>query len=351
MKNELIMDGRVSPDVLFEKRKQVVVLHKKGLKLKEISESTGLCWNAVRKAIDLYDAGGVKNLHPARRGRPVGKSRTLTPEQEKQIQKDICDKRPEQLKMDFALWTREAVLVYIREHFQVDMPVRTVGEYLKRWGFTPQKPIKVAYEQKPEAVKEWLNTTYPAIAKRAREEDAEIHWADETAVVNTDVRGRSYAPKGRTPTTCSVWGSRQRFSMISSVNNRGKCHWMVINDAFNADRLIEFMESLVKDVPRKVFLVMDNLKVHHCKPVQKWLEEHKGQIEVFYLPSYSPELNPDERLNADLKRAITTSVPKRTRQGLLKKTQEHMAMVKSTPDRVKSYFKDKHVAYAAAESM
>lgn len=135
--------------------------------------------------------------------------------------------------------------------------------------------------------------------------------------------------------------------MISSVNNQGKCYWMVIDGVFNADRLIEFMESLIKDVPRKVFLVMDNLKAHHCKPVMTWLEEHKDRIEVFCLPSCSPELNPDERLNADLKHAITTSVPKRTRQGLRKKTEEHMTMVASTPERVKSYFKDKHVRYAA----
>lgn len=350
MKNEIKMDGRVSPEMLLEKRKQVVNFRKKGMKLKDISEATGLCWKAVRNAIDLYEQHGVKGLKPGRRGRPAGKGRRLTTEQEKQIQKDICDKRPEQLKMEFALWTREAVLVYIREHFGIEMPVRTVGEYLKRWGYTPQKPIKVAYEQKPEAVKQWLDQTYPEIAKRAKEEDAEIHWADETAVMNTDVRGRSYAPKGQTPTTRTVWGSRQRFSMISSVNNQGKCYWMIINDAFNADRLIEFMESIVKDVKRKVFLVMDNLKVHHCKPVKEWLDTHKDQIEVFYLPSYSPELNPDERLNADLKHAITTSVPRRTREGLLAKTKEHMDMVKATPERVKTYFKDRHVRYAA-ESM
>ena len=347
MKNELKMDGRKSRQGLHEMRKQVVCLHKKGIKLKEISEITGLCWEAVRNAIDLYEKGGAKALKPNTAGRPKGSSRTLSPDQEAQVQKAICDKRPEQLKMDFALWTREAVLVYIREHFGIDMPVRTVGEYLKRWGFTPQKPIKVAYEQKPEAVKKWLDEEYPTISARAKAENAEIHWADETAVVNTDVRGRSYSPRGITPTTRSVWGARQRFSMISSVNNQGKCHWMIIDGVFNADRLIEFMESLAREVPRKVFLVMDNLKVHHCKPVKEWLRDNGKRIEVFYLPSYSPELNPDERLNADLKHAITTSVPRRTRQGLLEKTTEHMNMVKSSPERVKTYFKDKHVAYAA----
>ncbi len=347
MKEQLKMDGRVSPEALYERRKLIVNLHRNGMKVMAIVKAVGMSWNAVRKTIDLYEAEGMKALRPKKRGRPTGTARTLTPEQEKQIQKDIRDKRPEQMKMDFALWTREAVLVYIREHFGIVMPVRTVGEYLRRWGFTPQKPIKVAYEQKPEAVKKWLEEEYPAISARAKAEKAEIHWADETAVMNTDVRGRSYSPRGVTPTTRSVWGSRQKFSMISSVNNQGKCYWMIIDDVFNADRLIEFMESIVKDVPRKVFLVMDNLKVHHSKPVQKWLEAHKKEIEVFYLPSYSPELNPDERLNADLKHAITTSVPRRTRQGLLKKTQEHMAMVKSSPERVKTYFKDEHVAYAA----
>ena len=341
------MDGRVSPEALYERRKLIVNLYRNGMKVMAITKVVGMSWNAVRKTIDLYEAEGMKALKPKKRGRPTGTARTLTPEQEKQVQRDIRDKRPEQMKMDFALWTREAVLVYIREHFGIKMPVRTVGEYLKRWGFTPQKPIKVAYEQKPEAVKKWLDEEYPAISARAKAEKAEIHWADETAVMNTDVRGRSYSPRGVTPTTCSVWGARQKFSMISSVNNQGKCYWMIINDVFNADRLIEFMESIVKDVPRKVFLIMDNLKVHHSKPVQKWLEEHQEKIEVFYLPSYSPELNPDERLNADLKHAITTSVPRRTRQGLMKKTQEHMAMVKSSPERVKIYFKDKHVAYAA----
>lgn len=163
----------------------------------------------------------------------------------------------------------------------------------------------------------------------------------------SDKDGRSEVACGTTPTTRAVWGSRQRFSMISSVNNKGKCHWMIIDGVFNADRLIEFMGSLVKDVPRKVFLVMDNLKVHHCKPVKEWLEKNAARIEVFYLPSYSPELNPDERLNADLKRAITTRVPRRTKDGLLKKTTDHMDMVKASPERVKSYFQDKHVAYAA----
>jgi len=313
----------------------------------EVAETKGVCWRTVRSAIDRYEASGIAGLKPRKRGRSSESQRTLSPDREKQIQKDICEKRPEQLRMDFALWTREAVTKYIKEHFGIELSVRTVGDYLKRWGYTPQKPTRLAYEQKPEAVKAWLDETYPEIAKRAKAENAEIHWADETAVMNADVRGRSCSPRGRTPATRAVWGARQRFSMISSVNNRGKCFWMIIDGAFDAAKLIEFMQGIVKDVSRKVFLVMDNLKFHHSKPVQEWLRGHQEEMEVFCLPSYSPELNPDEHLNTDLKHAIATSVPRRTRQGLLEKTKQHMDMVKSTPGRVKTYFEDRHVNYAA----
>ena len=135
--------------------------------------------------------------------------------------------------------------------------------------------------------------------------------------------------------------------MIASVTNQGKARWMIIDGAFNHEKLIEFFEALVKDAGRKVFLILDNLSVHHCKPVKAWLADHHDQMEVFYLPSYSPELNPEERLNADLKHVIGRKVPMRTKAKLLTAAQDHMTMVANEPERVKSYFKDPRVKYAA----
>ncbi len=341
------IDARKAPEGLYERRKQVVRLSKKGYGPMAIAELTGLSWGAVNTALKAYGAGGFDALRPKARGRKTGMKRLLSAGQEAEARKLICDKRPEQMKMPFALWTREAVRQMIRERFGVELAVRSVGEYLGRWGFTPQKPLKRAYEQQPGAVREWLDTEYPLIAKRAREEGGEIHWADETAVANTDVRGRSYSPRGKTPETRAVWGRRESFSTISSVTNQGKCRWMMIDGAFNADRLIEFMGSLLEDTESKVFLILDNLRVHHSKPVKTWLGERSDRIEVFYLPSYSPELNPDERLNADLKHAITTQVPARTRARLKRKTTDHMKLIESSPDRVIAYFGDPKVSYAA----
>jgi transposase len=336
----------LSNSALHERRKQVIRLWKAGHKVMKIVELSGLTWPTVRKVIDRYEAEGAVSLKPKERGRASGDGRSLSAEQEANIRQLICDKRPEQLKMEFALWTRGAVQQLIGRECGIELKIRAVGNYLKRWGFSPQKPIRRAYEQKPEAVKAWLDEVYPAIEARARAEGGEIQWGDETAVINTDVRGRSYAPKGATPVTYAP-GSRQKLSMISTVTNQGKARWMIIEENFGADRLIEFLEALIKDADSKIFLILDNLRVHHSKLVKAWLETRKEQIEIFYLPSYSPELNPDERLNADLKHAIGSTVPVRTKAKLKAATESHMIKLAANPDRVKAFFSDPRCRYAA----
>ena len=333
---------------LHERRKQVVRLHRKGHGVMRIVELTGLSYPTVRKAIDLYEAVGVAAIRPAPRGREPGNGRSLGAVQEQAIRQIICDKRPEQLKMDFALWNRAAVMQLIERECGIKLHVRSVGKYLARWGFTPQKPIRRAYEQRPEAVQAWLDEQYPEIEKRAKAEGAEIHWGDETALVNTDVRGRSYAPAGKTPVAFVVGRIRQKLSMIATVTNKGQARWMIIDEAFNSDRLIEFLAALIKDAGRKVFLILDNLRVHHSKPVKAWAAARQDKIELFYLHSYSPELNPEERLNGDLKHAIGAKVPARTKAKLKSAAIDHMTKLEQDPERVMTYFQDPFVKYAAA---
>ena len=332
---------------LHERRKQVVRLHKKGIKVMQIVAMTGLSYPTVRAAIDRFESGGWTNVRPTRRGRIKGDGRVLSAAQEEAIQRMIIDKRPEQLKMDFSLWSRAAVAQLIEQEFGIKLQVRSIGKYLTRWGFTPQKPIKRAYEQSPAAVQAWLQGEYPGIEQRARAEGGEIHWGDETALVNTDVRGRSYAPAGKTPVALAVGGTRQKLSMIATVTNQGKTRWMIIDEAFDAQKLIEFLQALIKDAGKKVFLILDNLRVHHSKLVKAWVNERKDKIELFYLPSYSPELNPEERLNADLKQEMGKRVPVRTKAKLRDAANEHMMKLEQNPERVMSYFQDSRVRYAA----
>lgn len=343
---EMIDTRTLSPQAQFEIRKQVIRLRRHGFLNKDVAAGVGISAGRASKIWQSYVKGGSKAIKLGMRGRRVGEQRTLSPDQEAGIRKSIIDKIPEQLKFPFALWTRDAVRQLVKVRFGIEMPIRTVGEYLKRWGFTPQKPIKRAYEQSEPAVKKWLDTEYPAIAARAKKEKSEINWGDETGIQTGANRVRGYAPKGEKPVVRLV-AKRSHISMISAITNEGKVRFMMYRDAMNAARLITFMGRLIKDVVRKVFLILDNLPVHHSKKVRRWLEDHRDQIEVFYLPSYAPEFNPDEYLNGDLKMKVHSGQPVRNKDDLEKKTRSFMRTILRRPHHVKNYFKHPKVAYAA----
>ncbi len=250
-----------------------------------------------------------------RTGLPKGSGRQLSAEQERQVQWLILDRTPDQLKLAYALWTRQAVSELIEAVYGVRLTVRNMGKYLKRWGFTPQRPLKKAYEQSPEAVAKWVNEEYPKIAAQAKQEGAEIQWGDETGLRCDDVRGRGYAPKGKTPVVLAN-AHRSKLSVISTVTKKGQMRWKVFAGALNATILIDFMKRLVHGRSKRVYLILDNLRVHHSKAVKKSLKENADKIAVFYLASYSPELNPNELLNADLKQRVTKAAPARNKIAL-----------------------------------
>lgn len=333
-------------DARHERRVQVIRLREAGRTYDEIARQTGLSRTGVFDICQRYAKDGVEALRDAIGGYKWGEGRRLSMAQEQEIQRLICSKTPDQLKMAHALWTRRAVTELIVQRFAIRLPIRTMGLYLSRWGFTPQKPIRRAYEQSPAAVRKWLEHDYPVIAARAKFEGAEIHWGDETGLRSDDVRGRSYAPKGKTPVV-RVNSKREGLSVISSVTNKGLMRWKMFAGAINAGILIDFMGRLIQGAPRKIFLILDNLKVHHCQPVKKWLAAHDAQIETFYLPSYSPELNPDEMANADIKQAVTTKAPARTKLQLIKATTRHLRSIQKRPERVRRYFEHEPVRYAA----
>ena len=341
------IDGRThSPETQYEIRKQIVRLRKQGFLSKDVAEIVGVSVGRASKIWQSYKKGGSKVIKLGRRGRRTGEKRTFTTEQERQVKRAMIDKTPDQMKLPFALWTRDAVKLLIKQRFGIKMPIRTVGEYLKRWGFTPQKPVKRAYEQNSEVVKKWLETDYPLIASRAKKEEAEIHWGDETGIQTGANRVRGFAPKGETPVIRLV-AKKSHVSMISAINNQGKVRFMMYRDAMNSELLIKFMARLTKDAGRKVFLILDNLRVHHSKKVTKWLGKHKEQIAAFYLPSYSPELNPDEYLNGNLKNKVHSGTPIRNREDLEKKARSFMRTLVKRPAHVRSYFRHPKVAYAA----
>ena len=340
-------DARKLPaEVQEEKRKQAIRLHKKGLRYKDIAELVGVHFETIGKWVRIYKAEGIKGVALKVRGRKAGSGRALTADQEKEIQSFITDTTPDQLKLPYALWTRKAVREIIEEKLGIKLAVRTVGDYLSQWGFTPQKPLKRAYEQNPDKVKKWLDEEYPKIKAKAKQENAEIYWGDETGLRSDTQHGRSYAPKGKTP-AIRLSAKRTSSNMISAISNQGKVRFQIYDGTMNADRLIGFLKRLTKDAKRKVILILDNLRVHHAKVVKAWLAKHKDKIEVYYLPAYSPELNPDEYLNCDLKAGVHSRSPARNNKQLKKRIVSHMRMLQKKPARVMKYFNHQKINYAA----
>jgi transposase len=337
---------KLRTEVHQHNRNQAIRLFQAGKARREIAEIVGVHYGVVCRWIRAWRTEGKKGLEIKKRGRDTGQQRVLSPGQEKELKKLLCEKNPRQMKLPFALWNRKAIQSVIYKLWRVRIAIRTIGDYMRRWGFTPQKPIKKAYEQSSKAVQEWLDHTYPDIQKIAKKENAEIYWGDETGVRNDCQHSRGYAPRGQTPVV-EINAKRFAVNMVSAINNQGLLRFMIYESNMNARVLIKFMRRLIKDAGRKVFLILDNLKVHHAKIVKAWLERHQDKIEVFYLPSYSPELNPDEYLNCDLKTGIRSSSPARNQKELKGKILSHMRMLQKRADRIQKYFKHPSIKYAA----
>ena len=327
-------------------RKQAIKLIKSGRKKGEVAEIIGVRPTTITAWWKDYQHAGVKGLESKKKGAKSEDRKLLSLDQEQAIQKKIIDKMPDQLKLDFALWTRKAVKELVEREFGIVLGLTTMGDYLRKWGFTPQKPKKMAYEQCPAKVQKWLDEEYPVIKEQAKQEEAEIYWGDETGVKNQCNHGRSYAPKGKTPVKKSM-SKRFSVNMVSAITNQGKVQFMIYSENMNADRFIEFMQQLIKSSSRKVYLILDNLRVHHSKIVKQWVEENKDKIALFFLPSYSPERNPDEYLNCDLKQGLSAKKSPKDKDILQQNVQNHMNMLQTSPDRVKKYFKHKSIEYAA----
>ena len=316
-----------------------------GLSQAEAARVFGVSRQSVHSWLRRHRQGGLAALKSGKRGRPPAPR--LSPREEAKVVRMIAGRCPDQLKLPFALWTREAAGRLLAERFGVEVSVWTVGRWLRRWGFTPQKPLRRAYEQDAEAVARWLKEEYPAIRRQAKREKAQIHWGDEMGLRSDHQAGRSYGLKGRTP---SVPGTGRRFGchMLSTLTNRGRLSFMVFRGRFSGRVFIGFLRRLIRQSKGKVFLIVDRHPVHRSKALKQWLGKHARRIQLFYLPAYSPELNPDEYLNQDVKaNALGRRRPANLTE-MMGGVRAYLRSAQRRPRAVRSYFREPHVQYAAA---
>jgi transposase len=317
-----------------------------GLTEVQVADLLGVSRETVCRWWSAYADRGIDALPQQRSGRPLGSGRFLSSSQAGHIQFLLDQHNPEDLGIASPLWSRPAIRDLIRREFNIDLAVRTVGQYLKRWGYTAKVPRRHARDQDPEEVREWLEETYPAIEVRAAEEGAEIYWCDETGVAADEHPARGYSPEGQ-PAVMEVPPTHIRMNQISAISNEGKVRFMTYAKAMNAALFIVFLGRLLRSTSGKIFLILDHLKAHETKEVEDWVAAHRERLELFWLPTRAPELNADEYLNHDLKQCVNAECLPNDKGEVRSRIQRFMHKLLHLPEHVRNYFKHPCIQYAA----
>lgn len=338
------IDGRkLKHDVLTELRKRAVARVQSGESPEDVVRTMGFCRACIYNWLAMYRAAGWDALDARKRG---GRPRLLTGAMIAWVYQVVVGGDPRQYKFPFALWTRKAIGTLIYRRYRIRLSANSVGRLLAQVGITPQKPLWRAYQQDPERVQKWLQEEYPAIAQEARKMGAEIWFGDESGVRSDYHAGTTWAPKGQTPVVRTT-GARHRLNLISAVNRRGKIRFMIEAGGFNSGVICRFLERLMVGSRRPVFLILDGHPMHKSKQVAAKVQSFEGRLRLYFLPPYSPELNPDEGVWREVKSHHLGRSGVFSFADMKSKVLGALRHLASRPDKVRALFHSNTTLYAA----
>jgi transposase len=342
------MDNRnLSPrelGILRTKAVKAVVVH--GLTQKKACEIFEFSPSSMCKYIKEYNNKKEKSFEYKKRGVKSGTRCKMSAVEIEELVSEILSKTPDELGMNYTLWNSRVVHEYIESKYSVKYHRRSIRKLMCRLGFSAQKPIKLAYQRNQKAIEEWLVDIYPKIKIRAMTEGARIYWGDEMGIQSTDNRGRTYGLIGNKPTIRKT-GSRFKCNILAAISPQGFMNWMVFEDSFTSTKFIAFLGRLMRQTQQKIFLIVDNHSVHRSKRVKVYAKKHKDRLELFYLPPYCPDMNPQELVNQDVKANSNNFRSLKRIEDLMINVRYYLTKIQFNKFKVMKFFTKKEVAYAA----
>lgn len=336
-------DGRkLKHDVLEALRIRAVRRVENGESPEVVIKAIGMSRQCIYKWIAAYREGGMDAL---RAKKLFGRPPTLNGKQMRWIYRTVVEKNPAQLKFPYALWTREMVRELIDRKYGIILSAVSVGRLLKKLGLSCQKPLMRAFQQDAVLVSRWISEDFPKIKRLAKRERAEIFFEDEAGIRSDFHSGRTWGIRGETP-IIKTTGARFGLNMLSAISAKGGMRFMIYRGKMNADVFCDFLDRLLYNARNKIFLVLDGHPVHRSVRVKKFVEATNGKLRIFYLPSYSPELNPDELVWNNIKSKIGRATIKGPAD-LRKKVHGHLRSLQNRPSTIRGFFQEPNVRYAA----
>ena len=338
-------DGRkLSPKTLEEIRIRAVQRVQEGESPETVIKALGFSRACIYNWLARYRAGG---WHALKTGSRSGRPKKLGGKQIAWIYKTVVDKDPLQMKFNFALWTRSMVGILIKRKYGINFSESSVGRLLRQLGLSCQKPLYRAYQKNPEIVKQWKEEVFPEIKKKAKKVGATIYFQDESGIRSDFHSGKTWAVKGQTPVIVTT-GARFSLNMVGAISTRGQFRFMVVKGNVSADKICDFLDRLMHNAEKPIFLIWDGHPTHRSKKVKDHIASFDGKLEVYVLPSYSPELNPIEQAWNKVKghgigRRIVFG-PDQLKSVVL----SQLRKLQKLPATVKSFFRHPECAYTLA---
>jgi transposase len=340
----MIRDGRkLDHKTLEEIRRMAVERVLEGENPTDVIASYGFSRTTIYKWLKRLERA-KRGSDPLRSSKGTGRPPKLTAKQGRQLFRWVNGKDPRQYGFYFGLWTRQIVAKLVADKFGVQLSLASVGKLLADLGLTPQKPLMRAYERDPEAIEAWKRDSYPSIAKRAKQRGADIYFWDESGFRADAVHGKTWAAKGKTP-IIKVPGKRQTVSAASAVNSKGAFWFATYKGGMNASLFLAMLKTILRGRRKPLFLVLDSLPAHKAKIVDDYVKGTKGKLELYFLPGYAPELNPDELVWSYVKRTGTAKRPLASHECLQDRIEADLLSLKKNRGLIRSFFRAPDVAY------